>query len=167
MTRFSRLLRRFVQHVARPAAGRPAREAAAPSPALGKTVLIVRLNGWAYAPLARQLEQSGYGAQVVNGGPAALNALVTLLPAVLVVVGPADVPLYGALRRATPVPILVLATHADEETTLSAFAAGVDQFQAMPVSCDEAMARVLALLRRGRAANDGAALSLADSCGAC
>lgn len=158
MVRLSLLLRRFTRRAARPAG-----EATTPSPLPKKTALIVRLDGWTYTPLAQQLERSGWRVQVVDGGFAALNALARTTPDLLVVTGPADVPLYGTLRSATKAPILVLAAQTDEATTLAAFAAGVDQFQALPISCEEAAARALALARRGTAGSFRPGLILTDS----
>ncbi len=111
--------------------------------------MILALDKWTYGPLVRELEQSGFEARLVRESVAALDILSRDDPAVLIVVGPADLGLYRVLRRASSVPILALAPKADEEQTLDAFAAGVDQFQAGPISLGEVVARVCALLRRG------------------
>lgn len=113
-----------------------------------KLILIVELSGCTYGPLAQQLEQAGYQAQVVRGKAAALDVLAQEGPALSIVVGPADPDFYGELRRASSSPILALASRADEEQMLSSFSAGADEFQRNPVSLSEVVARVGALLRR-------------------
>jgi DNA-binding response OmpR family regulator len=58
--------------------------------------------------------------------------------------GRADLDFY----RASSAPILALAPKGDEEQALSAFAAGVDQYQTGIVSSAEVAARARAMLRR-------------------
>jgi DNA-binding response OmpR family regulator len=113
-----------------------------------KLILIVELSGCTYGPLAQQLEQAGYQAQVVRGKTAALDVLAQEGPALSIVVGPADPDFYRELRRASSSPILALASRADEEQMLSSFSAGVDEFIRNPVSLTEVVARIGALLRR-------------------
>jgi len=148
MPGFWRQLRRLARRHPGRATGRRAAESAVSSPPPGKTILIVELDGRMCCPLAQQLEHSGFGTQVASGQAAALDILAREASALVIVVGSAGLDLYRALRRATPVPILALDPRADDEQVLSAFAAGVDQFQARPISCNEVVARILALLRR-------------------
>lgn len=93
------------------------------------------------------LGQIGYGAQVVRGREAALAALKHAEPTLLIAGGSAGLNFYHALRRASPAPILALVPEADEERVLAAFAAGVDDCQAGPISNGEVVARVRAILR--------------------
>ncbi|MGB9671382.1 MAG: hypothetical protein ACPLXR_09590 [Halothiobacillaceae bacterium] len=100
--------------------------------------------------LAQSLARLGLEGRVVRGAGAALALLGQVGPAAVIVVGPVHAETYRALRRATPVPLLALDPQADDEQVLAAFAAGVDQFQAGPITPDEVAARVEALLRRAR-----------------
>jgi DNA-binding response OmpR family regulator len=128
----------------------PGRRPAGPANSLIalKSILLVGIGGWDCAPLAQRLEQAGCEVQWERVQDAALAFLARGCPDLLVVVGPTDLAFYGALRRTCSAPMLVLAAGASEEDMLAAFAVGVDQFQPWPISCGEAAARALALLRR-------------------
>jgi DNA-binding response OmpR family regulator len=117
-------------------------------PGSAKVVLIIDLDGRVGQLLAQSLEKAGFVPHVASRGNGALELLGRAAPAVAIVVGPADLDFYRALRRATSAPILALDPQAGDEQVLGAFAAGVDQFQARPTSHDEIVARVQALLRR-------------------
>ena len=150
----SRLLRRFRppgQRDPEPGANQRAHQQTRPQgePAdSAALILIIELRGWACGPLPRLLGQSGYETQVVRGREAALGVLRLKAPVLIVVGGTATTRLYHALRQASPVPILALAPQGDAEQAISAYAAGVDQYQAGPISSDEVAARARAVLRR-------------------
>jgi len=114
-----------------------------PPNAAGK-ILIVELDGWTCGSLPSLLGQGGYEAQVVRGEEAALDVLKRETPVLLIVGGRADPDFYRALSA----PILALDPKGDEEQALSAFAAGVDQYQTGIVSSAEVAARARAMLRR-------------------
>ena len=94
------------------------------------------------------LGQGDYETQVVQGHEAALDVLRLKDPMLLIVGGTATPRLYHALRQASPAPILALAPQGDAEQAISTFAAGVDQYQAGPISSSEVAARARAVLRR-------------------
>jgi DNA-binding response OmpR family regulator len=106
--------------------------------------LIVELDGWTCGSLPSLLGQGGYEARVIRGEEAALEVLERETPVLLIVGGRADPDFY----RASSALILALASKGDEEQALSAFAAGVDQYQTGFVSSAEAAARARAMLRR-------------------
>ena len=118
-----------------------------PSNAAGR-ILIVELNGWTCGSLPSLLGQGGYETWVVRGEEAALDVLRGETPILLIVGGKADPDFYQAVYRALSAPILALAPKGDEEQALSAFAAGVDQYQTGLVSSAEVAARARAMLRR-------------------
>ena len=141
-------LRRLVRRNRGPGLDPEVRSSPLAAPGGEKMVLIVDLDGRTGSPLGQSLARSGFGPHVVRRGGAALGMLGRAAPAAVIVAGPADPDLYRALRRATRVPLLALDPQADDAQVLAAFAAGVDQFQAGPISPDEVVARVQALLRR-------------------
>ena len=110
--------------------------------------MIIELHGWTCGPLPRLLDQYGYETQIVQGCEAALDVLKRMDPVLLIVGGTASPKFYHALCQATPAPILALAPQGDAEQAISAFAAGVDQYQAGPISSSEVAARARAVLRR-------------------
>jgi len=149
----SRLLQRFrplTRRNSEPGANQhthhlPSQDAPASSAGM---ILIIELHGWACGPLPLLLGQGDYETRVVQGCEAALDVLKRTDPVLLIVGGTASPKLYHALRQATPAPILALAPQGDAEQAISAFAAGVDQYQAGPISSSEAAARARAVLRR-------------------
>jgi DNA-binding response OmpR family regulator len=149
----SRLLRRFRPSARRnpePGANQhthPFPPQGAPASSAGM-ILIIELRGWACGPLPLLLGQGDYETRVVQGHEAALDVLNRRDPVLLIVGGTASPKFYHALRQATPAPILALAPQGDAEQAISAFAAGVDQYQAGPISSSEVAARARAVLRR-------------------
>jgi PleD family two-component response regulator len=111
-------------------------------------ILIVELDGWICGSLPSLLGQGGYEARVVRGEEAALDVLKREPSVLLIVGGRADPDFYRAVCRALSAPILALVPKGDEEQALSAFAAGVDQYQTGIVSSAEVAARARAMLRR-------------------
>ena len=113
-----------------------------------RTILLIGLGQRSCEALARRLEGRGFQVSLVSGEEAGRAALEREGLALVLVCGPASLDFYRLLRRMTSAPILALDAQAGEEHVLAALISGVDQFQARPVSEDEAMARILALLRR-------------------
>lgn len=124
-------------------------ERATENEAPGRSVLLVDLAGEVAAFPEQKLRSGGFGLRLVRGEEEALAALAQGQFSAIVVSGRARVPFFRALRAATRAPILALDRGAQEGHMLEAFAAGVDQFQAQPISPDEVAARLMALLRRG------------------
>ncbi|MGC8958484.1 MAG: hypothetical protein ACP5OO_01695 [Chloroflexia bacterium] len=129
-------------------AGRTVPQPAEALPGGGRTVLLIGLGQRPCGTLARRLEALGFRARVASGEEAGREALEREGPALVLVCGPASLDFYRLLRRMTSAPILALDAQAPEDKVLAALAGGVDQFQARPVSEGEAVARILALLRR-------------------
>lgn len=128
--------------------GWPADRSPGASPRPRGAILLIGLEQRQCGTLAWRLEGRGFQVSLVSGEEAGREALEQEGPALVVVCGPASLDFYRLLRRMTSAPILALDAQAREEQVLAALASGVDQFQARPVSEDEAVARVLALLRR-------------------
>jgi CheY-like chemotaxis protein len=128
-----------VQHVSRPTH---------PPSNTASRVLIVEMGGWSCGSLPQRLGQFGHETQVVRGRKAALEVLERQVPVLLIVGGAADLDLYHALRQASPAPILALAPQGNAGQAVVAFAAGVDQYQAGPISSSEAAMWARAMLRR-------------------
>lgn len=148
--RLKRLLRGLhlpTRRALQPAAQRASEPTHHPLDAAGR-VLIVEVGGWTCGSLPQRLGQFGHETQVVRGREAALQALEHQVPALLVVGGTADPDLYHALRQASPAPILALVPQKDAGQAMVAFAAGVDQYQAGPISNNEAAMWARAMLRR-------------------
>ncbi len=113
------------------------------------TTLIVQVNGWACEALLPLLRAAGYNVRVVEDRDA-LEALEGESIMLLIVGGAADPKLYRALRRASAAPILALVPWADRDKMLEAFGAGVDDYQASPISNTEIAARARAMLRHAK-----------------
>jgi DNA-binding response OmpR family regulator len=113
-------------------------------------VLIIQVGGWKGERLLGLLCAAGYDARVVDERDAALEILKGEHPILLVVDGAADLNLYRALRAASIVPILVLAPESDQDLVTTALDAGVDDYQAGPISNREIIARVHAIVRSAR-----------------
>jgi DNA-binding response OmpR family regulator len=100
--------------------------------------------------LENPVQQLGFRVHAVGTEAQALEALSQGGVAAVVVTGPASVPFLRALRCATSAPILALDSQADDNRVLEAYDSGVDQFVARPISAQEVVARLTALLRRSR-----------------
>ena len=109
--------------------------------------------------LARSLEAEGYDVAVAADGGAALVELERLAPDLILL----DVTMpgldgLGVARRVRgkgdPVPILLLTARDGIPDRVAGLDAGADDYLVKPFATDELLARVRALLRRGRAAGD-------------
>jgi DNA-binding response OmpR family regulator len=148
--RLKRLLQRLdipTRRAPQPADQQPSRPTHHPPDAAGR-VLIVQVGGWTCGSLPQRLGQFGHETQVVRGRETALEVLEHQGPALLIVGGAADLDLYRALRQASPAPILALVPQGNARRAVVAFAAGVDQYQAGPISNNEAAMWARAMLRR-------------------
>jgi len=114
------------------------------------TTLIVQVSGWTCAPLRPLLQADGYDVHVLEDLGSVLEALHGDPPLLLIVGGAADLNLYRTLRRASAVPILALVPEIDRDKVLAAFDAGVDDYQAGPISNRVIIAHIRATLRSVR-----------------
>jgi two-component system alkaline phosphatase synthesis response regulator PhoP len=117
-------------------------------------ILVVDDEPSIIGTLRAYLEQEGYTVHVAADGPAALKAARALKPDLIVL----DVMLPGMdgfevlqqLRRESDVYVLLLTARAEETDKLVGLSAGADDYLTKPFSPRELVARVRAVLRRGR-----------------
>lgn len=118
-------------------------------------VLLAEDDASISEPLARALRREGYGVEVRAEGPAvlerALEGGIDLLVLDLGLPGMDGLEVCRRLRAAgRAVPVLVLTARADEVDTVVGLDAGADDYVTKPFRLAELLARVRALLRRGR-----------------
>lgn len=107
------------------------------------------------------LEQEGFAVRTVPDGPAALKAARTFAPDLVIL----DIMLPGMdglevlrqLRQESPVYVLMLTARSDETDKVVGLSVGADDYLTKPFSPRELVARVKAVLRRGRAGEPGGA----------
>jgi two-component system phosphate regulon response regulator PhoB len=103
--------------------------------------------------LTRFLAQEGFEVEAVTDGPAAIRAVTSSPPDVVIL----DLGLPGidglevlrTIRRDSGIPVLVLTGRDDEPAKLAGFEVGADDYVVKPFSLAEINARIRALLRRG------------------
>lgn len=118
-------------------------------------VLIVEDDDTIAGPLQRGLEREGFVARRVASGAEALAAAPA--DVVLLDLGLPDLDGFEVCRRlraASDVPIIVLTARGDEIDRVVGLELGADDYVTKPFSPREFGARVEALLRRPRAADD-------------
>jgi two-component system response regulator MprA len=134
----------------------PFARAKLPSEAVSSdSILVVDDDAAIRRMLARTLEAEGYAVESAGDGGAALAAIERLVPDVLVL----DVSLPGldglavsrALRRrGLALPILMLTARDAVDDRIAGLDSGADDYLVKPFAAGELLARVRALLRRGR-----------------
>jgi two-component system alkaline phosphatase synthesis response regulator PhoP len=121
-----------------------------------KTILVVDDEA-KIVQLARDyLEHAGFAVLTARDGPAALTAARAQKPDLIVL----DLGLPGldgldvtrALRKDSPVPIIMLTARGEESDKLVGLELGADDYVVKPFSPKELVARVRAVLRRAEAA---------------
>jgi len=118
------------------------------------TALVVEDEDDAAFAVVTFLTTAGYRVERAADGPAALRAVERVRPDVVVL----DVGLPGldgwqvlaALRESSDVPVLMLTGHSDVAARVRGLDAGADDYLAKPYDPSELLARVAAVLRRGR-----------------
>jgi DNA-binding response OmpR family regulator len=112
------------------------------------------------------LERDGYRVEEAATGPAALQAAgsgrldLVLLDVMLPGVDGLEV--CRRLREASDTPIMLLTARSGDSDKVVGLDIGADDYVVKPFSPRELMARVRALLRRGRAAHDDEPILVAD-----
>jgi len=119
------------------------------------SILVVDDDAAIRRMLARTLEAEGYAVESAGDGGAALAAIERLVPDVLVL----DVSMPGldglavsrALRRrGLALPILMLTARDALDDRIAGLDSGADDYLVKPFAPGELLARIRALLRRGR-----------------
>jgi DNA-binding response OmpR family regulator len=127
-------------------------------------VLIVEDDPGIANALQLELEHAGYEARIEREGLGALRSAAEWPPALVVL----DLGLPGIdgldvcrrLRRASPIPILVLTARGTVKDRITGLDAGADDYVTKPFSLEEVMARVRSTLRRARLREEGERLEL-------
>jgi DNA-binding response OmpR family regulator len=104
-------------------------------------------------PLARSLRRQGYDVHVASTGPDALRGArgSDLVVLDLGLPGMDGLDVCRSLRaEGSPVPVLVLTARGSEIDAVMGLDAGADDYVSKPFRTGELMARIRALLRRGR-----------------
>lgn len=116
------------------------------------TILLVDDDKMITGPLADRLKEAGYTVLVANNGRSGLEMALNQQPDVVVL----DVMMpemdgwevCKALRRQSPVPILMLTARGDEIDRILGLELGADDYLTKPFSTRELIARLRALRRR-------------------
>ena len=101
--------------------------------------------------VARYLARGGMAVEVVANGLAGLERALTTLPDLIVLdlmlPGLDGIELFRRLRRAAPIPVVMLTARGSEEDRVAGLELGADDYLAKPFSPRELVARVKAVLR--------------------
>ena len=116
------------------------------------TVLLVDDDKMITGPLAARLREAGYQVLVTDNGRSGLQIALAQQPDIVVL----DVmmpemdgwELCKALRKQSPVPILMLTARGDEIDRVLGLELGADDYLTKPFSTRELLARLRAMLRR-------------------
>jgi two-component system, OmpR family, alkaline phosphatase synthesis response regulator PhoP len=122
-------------------------------------VLVVDDEPTIVSTVQKYLEQDGYVVYVASDGPAALKAAHAFSPDLVVL----DIMLPGMdgmevlrrLRQESDVYVLMLTARTDETDRIVGLTVGADDYLTKPFSPRELVARVKAILRRGRGSGTG------------
>jgi two-component system response regulator MprA len=122
-------------------------------------VLIVDDDSGVRRMLARTLEAEGYGVTTAADGGSALVEIERSAPDLIVLdVAMPGMDGLGVTRRlrgkGDALPVLLLTARDGVADRVAGLDAGADDYLVKPFATDELLARVRALLRRGRAAGD-------------
>jgi two-component system, OmpR family, alkaline phosphatase synthesis response regulator PhoP len=117
-------------------------------------ILVVDDEPSIVSTLKAYLEQEGYTTHIAADGPAALKAARAFMPDLIVL----DVMLPGMdgfevlqqLRRESDVYVLMLTAKSSETDKIVGLSVGADDYMTKPFSPRELVARIKAVLRRGR-----------------
>lgn len=133
----------------------------AASPSIAPRILVVDDNADMRDYIGRLLQSAGYDVDAVANGAAALRAVQTWIPDL--VLGDVTMPgidgltLLRALRaaeRTAPVPVIILSARAGAEAQLEGLGAGADDYLIKPFNARELLARIEGTLRLARLRRD-------------
>lgn len=135
---------------------------------MNDSILLVDDDRELCAMLAEYLGREGYAVRAVHDGARGVDAVRETPPALVVM----DITMpvldgfdaLRAIRRFSSVPVLMLTARGDELDRIVGLEIGADDYLPKPFNPRELVARVRAVLRRGRAAGerDSAAVVVAD-----
>lgn len=128
----------------------------------GQRILVVEDDDSLQRVLARLLERDGFVVTALGEGRAAISAVPTLRPDLLVLdLGLPDMngfDLLRELRAATHAPIIVLSGRTDEADRVLALETGADDYVVKPFLNREFVARIRVRLRRPPAAESASTI---------
>lgn len=129
-------------------------------------VLVVEDDPKVLSAVARGLMLEGYDVDAAEDGPGAL-ALAAARPPDVVVLdvllpGMSGLEVCDRLRQTASIPILFLTARDSVQDRVAGLDRGADDYLVKPFAFDELLARLRALLRRGRPAQGGEVLRYAD-----
>jgi len=129
-------------------------------------VLVVEDDAKVLSALARGLTLEGYDVEAAEDGPSGLALAQTRPPDVVVLdvmlPGMSGLEVCDRLRRTGSPPILLLTARDSIADRVAGLDRGADDYLVKPFAFDELLARLRALLRRGRPAPDGEQLRYSD-----
>jgi two-component system, OmpR family, KDP operon response regulator KdpE len=136
------------------------------SPLEGRLVLVVDDEQRIIRFVRLHFEAKGARVSEAHDGAAALEAVRTLLPDLVVL----DVQMPGmdgfetlaAIRRTSDVPVIMLTVQADEADRIRGLDLGADDYMAKPFSPAELVSRAQAVLRRTQAPDEGRLVTVDD-----
>lgn len=124
----------------------------------GAKILVVDDEPTIVSTVRAYLEQEGFAVQTAASGPAALQAARAFRPDLIVLdimlPGMDGIEVLRRLRQDSEVYVLMLTARAEETDKVVGLTVGADDYLTKPFSPRELVARVKAILRRGR--GDGA-----------
>lgn len=128
-------------------------------------VLLVEDDATLGDALRRTLVTAGYAARLVGSGAEALAALDEATDVVLLDMGLPDRDGLGVcreIRSRSRVPILAITGRGDVAARVQGLRSGADDYLVKPVSTDELLARIEAVLRRSTGSAVAAVVRVAD-----
>ena len=119
-------------------------------------VLVIEDDEHIATLIRRLLEQAGYDVTVATEGRAGLRTIHDVKPALVILdVGLPELDgwdVLGRVRDISEVPVLMLTARSDSTDKVRGLRGGADDYLTKPFDNGELMARIEALLRRGRRA---------------
>lgn len=120
----------------------------------GAKILVVDDEPTIVRTVRAYLEQEGFAVQTAASGPAALQAARALRPDLIVLdimlPGMDGIEVLRRLRQDSDVYVLMLTARAEETDKVVGLTVGADDYLTKPLSPRELVARIKAILRRGR-----------------